>query len=98
MLAGEQPPALAQAPMAELCSGSLPLCDLGGHILGLTQPGAAAESAVDVDDGLGVIMPGVFGWFLYGESLAPVVWGYRGDAAMALPPDLCVHVVDDDGR
>ena len=25
----------------------------GGHILGLMQPGAAAESAIDVNDGLG---------------------------------------------
>ena len=53
----------------------------------------------------------MFERFLYGESLAPLVWRYRGDAedaedagdagdagdAMALPPDLCVRVVDDDG-
>ena len=56
----------------------------------------------NVDDGLGVTKPGVFERFLYGESLAPLVWRYRGDAedagdAMALPPDLCVRVVDDDG-
>ena len=51
----------------------------------------------NVDDGLGVTKPGVFERFLYGESLAPLVWGYRGDAKMALPPDLCVRVVDDDG-
>ena len=51
----------------------------------------------DVDDGLGVTKPGVFERFLYGESLALLVWGYRGDATMALPPDLCARVVDDDG-
>ena len=47
----------------------------------------------------------MFERFLYGESLAPLVWRYRGDAedagdagdATALPPDLCVRVVDDDG-
>ena len=50
----------------------------------------------------------MFERLLYGESLAPLVWRYRGDAedaedaedagdATALPPDLCVRVVDDDG-
>ena len=51
----------------------------------------------NVDDGLRVTKLGVFERFLYGESLAPLVWGYRGDATTALPPDLCVRVVDDDG-
>ena len=34
-----QPPAVVMHP--------------GGHILGVTQPGAADESAIDVNDGLG---------------------------------------------
>ena len=97
VLAGEQSLASKEAPMAELCSGLLPLNGPGGHILGLAKPDAAAESAVDVDDGLGVTKPSVFERSRYGESLVPMVWGYRGDAAMALPPDLCVCVVNDDG-
>ena len=52
----------------------------------------------DIDDGLGVTKPGVFEWFLYGDLLPPLVWGYQGDAATALPLDLCVRVVDDDGE
>ena len=47
----------------------------------------------------------MFERLLYGESLAPLVWRYRGDAedagvagdVTALPPDLYVRVVDDDG-
>ena len=38
-LVAAQPPAVVMHP--------------GGHILGLMQPGAAAESAIDVNDGLG---------------------------------------------
>ena len=73
VLAGEQPLALEEAPMAELCSSLLISSGPVDHILWLAKPGAAAESAFDVDDGLGATQPGVFKWFLYSESLAPVV-------------------------
>ena len=83
--------------MAEFCSDLWISGGPEGHILGLTQPGTAAESIIDVNDGLGVTKPGVFDWFLHGESLVPVARSYQGDAVVVLQLDLFVRIVDDDG-
>ena len=61
------------------------------------QSGAVAESAAGVDGGLGATEPVVFEWLLRRESLVPVVQDHRGGAAVGLPLNLHVRVVDDDG-
>ena len=65
--------------------------------MGSQKPVTAAESTVGIGSVLGATQPGVFEWFLYGETLAPVVWGHQGDAAVAQPGNLHVCIMDHDG-
>ena len=74
--AGGEIPAPKEALAAGLYGGLLALGNPGGHILGLTQPGTAAKSTMGIASVLGAIQPGAFEWFLHGEMLALVVWGY----------------------
>ena len=76
VFAGGKPPMTVKPPTAGFCGGLLVLGGPGGHVLGTTQPGVAAESAVDVGGVLGSTQPSVFEQFSSGESLklAAVPW------------------------
>ena len=96
VLAGEQLPAPKEVPTAALCGSLLTSGSPGGHILGLKQPGIAAQSTVVISDVLGMNYLSVLKRFLYGELLVPVAQGNQGDVTAALLQNLHVLIVDDD--
>ena len=83
--------------MAGVCGGLLASGGPGGHVLGATQPGVAAESAVDVGRVLGATQPSVFERFLSGESLELAVVPQRPHMVSAVPLTMLVGATADSG-
>ena len=66
-------------------------------MLGATQPGVAAESAVDVSKVLGATQPSVFECFLSGESLELAVVPQCPHMVSAVPLTTLVGVTANSG-